>query len=147
MTNIQVNLDKQTEFSISGIAESTILDYFQTINEARFPDTASLFIENGQLIAPFTEPILGRRAIANYLEREAKGMQLKPQTGEMATIENDFSLVQIVGKAKTALFRVNVAWFFTLNGDRQIVNARIKLLASPQELLKLRQFKEEYIVS
>jgi hypothetical protein len=127
MTDIQATLGKQAQFQLSGIEELTILDYFQTINETRFQDTASLFIEAGELIAPFTEPILGRGAIANYLEREAKGMQLQPQTGEIATIENDFSLVQIVGKAKTALFSVNVAWFFTLNCDRQIVNARIKL--------------------
>ena len=132
--------DTQAELTIEGIKESTIVDYFASINQENFEQTAALFSEDGQMLAPFEKPIIGRDAIALYLAKEAKGMKLLPQTGiyEPSEAENN---IKVTGKVKTSLFSVNVAWYFSLN-QGQIISARIKLLASPQELLGLRNTQE-----
>jgi hypothetical protein len=128
------------QISIEGIAESAIVNYFVTINQAKFTTTASLFTEEGELLAPFEKPIVGREAIAAYLTKEAKGMQLIPQQGN---IEDNSELIKVTGKVKTSLFSVNVAWYFQLNQNQQITSAKIKLLASPQELLGLQKTKNQ----
>ena len=40
------------------------------------------------------------------------------------------------------MFSVNVAWYFTLNPQGQLATAKIKLLASPQELLSLQNQRD-----
>lgn len=127
---------------IKGIEESTIIDYFATINQEKFEQTAALFAQDGELLAPFEKPIVGRNAIASYLAKEATGMKLLPATGIYQT-ENDCTTIKVTGKVKTALFSVNVAWHFGLNNQQKIAIAKIKLLASPQELLGLKKVKEQ----
>ncbi|MCC0176291.1 nuclear transport factor 2 family protein [Waterburya agarophytonicola K14] len=126
--------------TIEGVEESTIFNYFTTINQAEFEQTASLFAEEGELHAPFEKPIAGRNAIASYLTKEAAVMQLFPQKG-IKEIEGEVERIEVTGKVKTSLFQVNVVWHFQLNPDRQIAIARIKLIASPQELLGLKRFQ------
>ena len=128
--------------NIAGITESTIINYFATINQEKFERTAALFAEEGELLAPFTKPIVGKDAIATYLAQEAKGMELLPIKGTNESIENDLQLFKITGKVNTPLFSVNVCWHFTLNIYREITTVRIKLLASPQELLGLKKIKD-----
>ena len=128
--------------TIEGITQPAITNYFTTFNQAEFTQTASLFAEDGELIAPFEKPIIGRAKIAAYLDREAKGMTVLPKQG-IYNSESDSNSYKVVGKVKTSLFSVNVAWFFTLNSDSQIAIARIKLLASPQELLGLKSKREQ----
>ncbi len=126
---------------IEGITEPVILDYFTTINESKFDETASLFAEDGVLHAPFTAPVVGREKIAAYLEAEATGMKLIPNRGISETDETnvDLSLFTVMGKVQTALFSVNVRWQLVLNSNGSLDNVKVKLLASPQELLKMRQ--------
>jgi hypothetical protein len=133
--------DLETSLTITGITKPTIIDYFATVNQAEFNKTAALFAENGSLLAPFTKPITGRASIAAYLTQEAKGMKLLPQQGicETEVTEEQY---QIFGKVKTALFSVNVAWYFTLNPENQISTVQVKLLASPQELISLQHSKQ-----
>ena len=128
--------------SIEGITESAITNYFTTFNQAKFNQTAALFAEEGELLAPFEKPIIGREKIASYLEQEAKGMSALPRQGILDS-ESALKTYKVVGKVKTSLFSVNVAWFFSLNSDLQIAIARIKLLASPQELLNLKSKREQ----
>ena len=128
--------------NIAGITESTIINYFATINQEKFERTAALFAEEGELLAPFTQPIVGRDAIATYLAQEAKGMKLLFIKGTKESVENDLQLFKITGKVNTPLFSVNVCWHFTLNKYREITTVRIKLLASPQELLGLKKIKD-----
>ncbi|MGK7952792.1 MAG: nuclear transport factor 2 family protein [Xenococcaceae cyanobacterium] len=129
---------------IVGIKEQFIYTYFLTINREEFQQTATLFAEDGELLAPFEELIIGRKAIALYLSKEAKGMTLLPQQGIYEFSENDSELIKVLGKVKTSLFTVNLAWFFNYNSQQQITTARIKLLASPQELLGLRKVVSNY---
>ncbi|MBE9168901.1 nuclear transport factor 2 family protein [Pleurocapsales cyanobacterium LEGE 06147] len=125
--------------TIDGITEPVILNYFATLNGGEFTETAALFAENGALHAPFESPIVGREAIATYLEAEAKGMKLLPREGIKETVEEDLQLVQVTGKVETPLFGVNVSWKFLITPEDEILAVKIKLLASPQELLKLRR--------
>jgi hypothetical protein len=124
---------------IAGMTEPTILRYFETLNAGEFESTAALFASEGSLKPPFEAAVVGPVAIAAYLEQEAKGMKLLPRQGVIEDLENGQRQAQVSGKVQTSLFIVNVAWTFILNDLDQIVSARIKLLASPKELLNLRQ--------
>jgi len=66
-------------------------------------------------------------------------MQLSPKTGSVEPQENEDTQIQVKGRVQTPLFSVNVGWIFILNPEQRISFARIKLLASPQELLSLRR--------
>jgi hypothetical protein len=121
--------------------QKVVIDsYFETINRHDFVATAELFAETGKLLAPFESPILGRDAIAAYLSQEATGMKLIPQQIVIVkeTTEDNLSLIKVSGKVKTSPFTVNVGWQFCLDQAPQIIVAKIKLLASPQELLNLQ---------
>jgi len=121
--------------------QKVVIDsYFETINRHDFVAAAELFAETGKLLAPFESPIIGRAAIAAYLSQEATGMKLIPQQIVIVkeTTEDNLSLIKVSGKVKTSLFTVNVGWHFCLDQAPQIIVAKIKLLASPQELLNLQ---------
>ena len=138
-----ISTDREKVLDIAEIEELSIIDYFETINKEAFEQTAALFAEDGQLLAPFEKPLVGRDAIASYLAKEATGMKLLPQRGEIAISEDNTQQVDITGKVKTSLFAVNVGWYFNLNEEGKINRVRVKLLASPQELLNLQKFKNQ----
>ena len=127
--------------SIEGISAPAIANYFLTINREEFAETASLFAEDGEMLAPFEKPIVGREKIASYLAKEATGMKLLPVQGVCET-EDGVERFKVLGKVRTSMFSVNVAWYFTLNSEGQLTSARIKLLASPQELLNLQNQRD-----
>ena len=131
----------ESSVAFSQLEKPTIHSYFATINQGKFQETARLFALSGRLLAPFEQPIVGREAIAKYLSQEAAGMSLFPDT---AVIEADTesTSIKVVGKVSTILFKVNVAWLFVLNTEQQITQVRIKLIASPQELLGLKNIRE-----
>ena len=133
-----MNAIKIDNLSIEGINEPVILDYFQSLNAGKFTVTANLFALSGALHPPFGSPIIGKKAIATYLETEADGMLLEPRSGTKEILAENNLRFEIVGKVKTAAFRVNVAWQFILNPDREILHVQVKLLASLQELLKIK---------
>ncbi len=122
--------------------------YFETANAGEFEKTSALFADDGKLVPPFEQPIIGRDAIAQYLGTEAKGMTFTPIKYEQcealdpAMSEADVSVslqhCLVRGKVKTALFVVNVAWEFSLNKAQEISSVKIKLLAKLNELLKLK---------
>jgi hypothetical protein len=125
------------------ISESAIDKYFATIEAEDFTATAALFAEDGQLLAPFEKPIVGKKAIALYLSQEARGMKILPQEKIYEPAEDNLAKIIIIGKVKTSLFTVNVSWHFSLNSEGQIATVRIKLLASPQELLNLQNSQQQ----
>ncbi|NDJ24110.1 nuclear transport factor 2 family protein [Nostoc sp. B(2019)] len=129
------------EFQIEGITESNILRYFETLNAGEFETTATLFAEDGVMHPPFESDIVGPDAIATYLKQEAQNVTALPRQGIVENLENEQIQVQVTGKAQTSWCGVNVLWLFILNQQRQILYTRIKLLASPQELLSMRPEK------
>jgi hypothetical protein len=127
-----------TEQTISGISEPVIYRYFETLNSTDFQATAALFAIDGVMHPPFDEDQVGGEAIANYLQTEAKGMKFHPHQGVFETLEDE-THYKITGKVQTPVFSVNVNWLFVLNAQSEILSVKIKLLASPQELLGMRQ--------
>lgn len=124
---------------IEGITESTIIRYFETLNTEDFEACAALFAVDGVMYPPFEQGIVGPEAIATYLHQEAQGMKLEPRQGVTQPGENDCLEVQVTGKVQTSWCGVNVTWFFLLNQQHEIAKAKIKLLASPQELLNMQR--------
>ncbi|QKQ72023.1 ketosteroid isomerase family protein [Nostoc sp. TCL240-02] len=129
------------EFQIEGITETNVLRYFQTLNAGEFEATAALFAVDGVMRPPFESDIVGIDAIAAYLKQEGQNVKAYPNTAIAETLETGKIQIQVAGKAQTSWCSVNVLWIFILNQQRQIFYTRIKLLASPQELLSLRREK------
>lgn len=115
-----------------------IQQYFDALNGAAYSEAASLFEETGVLRPPFEQPVQGREAIAAYLAQEARGMTLQPEQGTIISAEGGAEIT-IQGKVQTRLFKVNVAWIFAVVAGSALASVQVKLLASPQELLKLRR--------
>ncbi|MBD2357852.1 nuclear transport factor 2 family protein [Tolypothrix sp. FACHB-123] len=140
MTAAELKATTQTEkLSIEGITETTIVRYFETLNAGEFSATAALFAEDGIMYPPFESGFVGPDEISAYLQEEAQGIKAEPQQGIIENLPNEQIQVQVAGKALTSWCGVNVSWLFLLNQQRQIVETRIKLLASPQELLAIRR--------
>ena len=112
------------------LEDLNIIDYFDSINQGKFEQTAALFAEDGELLAPFEQPIVGRNNIQAYLSQEAPGMKLFPKSA-IVTSSDINRQIQIKGKVKTSLLTVDVGWLFSLNHQEKINTAKIKLLASP----------------
>lgn len=137
--NAEVLSEREDKLEIAGIAEPKIWHYFNTLNAGDFQAASALFAPDGILHPPFEKPIQGQAAILKFLQAEAQGMQLRPEAGVVTEIESASLQVQVAGKVQTAWFGVNVSWQFELNQQRQITSATVRLLASPQELMQLRQ--------
>jgi hypothetical protein len=133
------SVDDLGDFTIEGISEATILQYFQSLNAGDFDATAALFAEDGVMHPPFESGVVGQDAIATYLKQEAQDIKAYPRQGIAETLENGEIQCQVTGKAQTSWCGVNVLWQFILNQQKQILYIKIKLLASPQELLNLRR--------
>ncbi len=132
--------EQADEQAVSGTTEAVILQYFETLNSGEFQATAALFAEDGVMHPPFESGIAGPEAIAQYLDKEAQGIQLEPREGLVEILETGETQVHVSGKVQTALFGVNVSWLFVLaTSPVQISSVRVKLLASPQELLNLKR--------
>lgn len=120
------------------ISQPVVLNYFETFNSEDFDVTANLFAVNGELIPPFEKSIVGKEEIAAYLKKEARGMKAYPCEETIELLENNDKKVLVSGRVQTPLFGVNVAWQFILNPENEISSVKIKLLASLQELAKLK---------
>jgi anaerobic glycerol-3-phosphate dehydrogenase len=137
--NATVTDTTQETVTIEGINEETISRYFETLNSGNFSTTVQLFADDGVMRPPFESDIVGADAIVTYLQKEAQGLKAFPQRGVITKIKNDQIQVEVTGKAETSWCGVNVLWHFILNPKKQIVYTRVKLLASPKELLNLRK--------
>ena len=118
-------------------------EYFRSFNQNQFNQTVALFEEEGALVPPFDPPVVGQPAIQAYLEKEASNITAFPQQWEIGDAADGSRQVTVTGKVNAVVFKVNVAWYFTIavsdeSSDEKIRRVRIKLLASPAELLGLR---------
>ena len=127
-----------SSFEVKTISHPIVLRYFETLNAEEFEQTSELFAIAGVLKPPFENPITGRAAIADYLEREAKGLVAEPRHASSQDMDDGCLEIQVTGRVKTPVFIVSVAWQFVLSAEDEILFARVKLIASPQELLSLR---------
>ena len=121
------------------LSEPAICRYFETFNAQDFQATASLFAPDGALCPPFETAVVGQAAIADYLEKEAKGMKALPQQETIQPLENGSVEYRVTGKVLTSLFSVNIAWKFVIDPQSKISTLQVKLLAALEELLKLKR--------
>lgn len=117
--------------------QATIAAYFSRFNSQDFTGLVDLFAPQGILHAPFESPIVGPKAIVQYLQAEATGMTAIPQSLMAETQSPEQILIKVQGTVQTSWFSVNVAWSFQLDSTAKIQSATIQLLASAQELLTL----------
>lgn len=125
--------------ALENICELAIDRYFETLNAKEFQSTSELFAAEGVLQAPFAEPVMTPPAIAAYLHKEAQGITAHPQEFNWQLLDDSRTQVRVFGQAKTPMFAVTVCWEFTLNPEGKILLMRLKLLASPRQLLQMRE--------
>ncbi|WP_310422004.1 nuclear transport factor 2 family protein [Chamaesiphon sp. VAR_48_metabat_135_sub] len=131
------------KIDIQGIHEPIIYEYFARLNNGEFTATAELFAAQGCLNPPFDKQLQGREAIAQYLEKEAKGIKFLPEYGEILTSVGtassldscDRTQYQIQGKVEINWFTVNISWSMQLNSAKEIMLIEVKLLADLEDLL------------
>ena len=138
--NVKANQDllNQDLLNIEDIQSQTICNYFLKLNENNFEEFAELFSPNGLLLPPFESAIVGRDAISQYLQTTGIDVKACPQCGTVQPGNDGITVYQISGNVKTSYFTVNVIWTIELNAEQQIVSAKIKLLATLQDLLHLK---------
>ena len=125
--------------AIADLDRPVISTYFAALNAGDFPAAAALFAADGALQPPFSGPIVGAEAIKAYLAAEARGFMLYPQQATEQLLADGFTELQVGGQVQTPLFSVNVGWRFVLNPQQEISFVRVKLLASLEELVRLRR--------
>jgi hypothetical protein len=131
------------ENDIQGVREPVIDAYFARLNNGEFIATAELFAEQGCLNPPFDKQLQGRQAIAQYLEKEAKGIKFSPEYGEIvpstdtgANLDHcDRIQYQIQGKVEIDWFTVNISWSIQLNAAKEIMLVDVKMLTALDDLL------------
>jgi hypothetical protein len=83
--------------------------------------------------------VVGPLDIARYLEQEAHNLIAKPRQITKQTLENGCTEYEVRGLAELSWFSVNVCWQFILSPWKEFFLTRVKLLATLQELLEIRQ--------
>ncbi len=111
----------------------TLGTYFDAVNAQRPSAAASLFCEEGVLVAPLGVQVRGRVAIATYLADKCEGMALHPEQISLV----DSSTIVILGRVKCPAFTVHVEWKFHM-AEAEIAVLQVRLLASLQQLTHLR---------
>ncbi len=132
-----------TKVKIDGIDEPAVLRYVEAMNADNFDAAVALFTPDGALQPPFQKPIVGHEAIARYMREEAQGLNMMPQQGISEDQADGSKQLKVTGVVQTPWFGVNVgmniAWRFLINPEGKIFFVAIDMLASPEELLNLRQ--------
>jgi hypothetical protein len=123
---------------IDGINELNIRKYFALLNQCEFDSVAALFATQGYLQPPFDQIIQGRRAIAEYLERETRGMRFYPEFGKELVSNIDYTQSEISGRVETGFFTVSIKWLMQLNSVKEISSVEVKLLDSLSDLLNIK---------
>lgn len=119
--------------------EDTVSQYFIQFNQGNYDAVANLFAVDGALVPPFEAPVGGREAIASYLAQEADGMVVdNPTIVALGEDEGDGNYVKVRGHVTALVFKVGVAWQFSLNPQHEIERVEVELLASLEELIGLR---------
>ncbi len=121
-----------------GGESEVVLQYFTLFNRGEYQQVASLFTTEGSLYPPFESPIVGPDKIRDYLGKEADGMSVSLLSAETHPLESGRLQVDVRGKVTALVFKVNVTWCFVLTEDKKIESVRVDLVATLEELLKLR---------
>ncbi|MEM6451432.1 MAG: ketosteroid isomerase family protein [Cyanobacteria bacterium P01_D01_bin.105] len=138
MTTTQFVPEQPATISGLGAESDVVLRYFHSFNLGEYSQVASLFTEQGILYPPFEPPVVGPKKIADYLDKEADGMQVSLLSAKAEPLEQGRSQVDVTGKVTALVFKVNVTWRFELTSQHQIESVKVDLVATLEELLKIR---------
>lgn len=125
---------------VNGLGDNTevVLQYFTLFNRGEYQQVANLFGPEGSLYPPFESPVVGPNEIRDYLVKEADGMSVSLLSAETHLLESGCPQVDVRGQVTALVFKVNVTWCFILTQDNKIESVRVNLVATLEELLKLR---------
>lgn len=136
MTVLQT-VDRQIEPVLEEQA-GVVLRYFTFFNQGEHAQVANLFTAEGSLYPPFEPAVVGQDNIANYLLREAEGMTVSLLSADVHPQEGNRFQVDVRGSVTALVFKVNVAWCFLLAENNKIESVRVDLVATLEELFRLR---------
>ena len=115
-----------------------VLRYFTLFNLGKHRQVANLFAAEGILYPPFEPAVVGIEKIANYLSREAEGMVVSLLGADTHPVENNRLQIDVRGSVTALVFKVNVVWCFVVTAGGQIESVKVDLMATLEELLRLR---------
>ena len=121
-----------------GNESEAVLRYFTLFNLGKYEQVARLFSPDGRLYPPFESPIVGPESIESYLMKEADGMTVSLLSAEARPGEGNHQQIDVRGKVTALVFEVNVTWHFTVTSSNKIKSVRVDLVATLEELLRLR---------
>lgn len=126
---------------IDGVDHPTVLTYMDTLNAQNFEALVNLFAADGTLKPPFEEPIAGKEKLLRFFTEESQNLKVFPEKGTTDLTDEALTCVKVIGKVQVPWLggvMVNVGWEFLIDANDKISHVTVKLLASPQELLKLK---------
>ena len=118
--------------------ERAVLRYFTLFNLGEYRQVAELFTAEGSLYPPFEPAVVGKDNIASYLLKEAEGMAVSLLSAETHLREDGRLQVDVRGSVTALVFKVNVSWCFVVTKENEIESVRVDLIATLEELLRLR---------
>ena len=134
-------ISKRTKVEISGVTNTTVLNYMNLLNANDFDELIKLFAEDGALQPPFKRPIVGKDAVLKFFKEECPNLKLAPERGIVEPAEDGYTQIKVTGTVQTPWFGagagMNMSWRFLLNSENKIFFVAIDLLASAKELLNL----------
>ena len=135
------DISKRTKVEISGVTNTTVLNYMNLLNANDFDELIKLFAEDGALQPPFKRPIVGKDAVLKFFKEECPNLKLAPERGIVEPAEDGYTQIKVTGTVQTPWFGagvgMNMSWRFLLNAENKIFFVAIDLLASAKELLNL----------
>ena len=136
-----LEMSERTQVNVTGVTNSTVLNYMNLLNANDFEELIKLFADDGALQPPFKKPIIGKDAVFKFFKEECPNLKLAPERGVEEPVEDGYTQIKVTGKVQTPWFGagvgMNMSWRFLINSESQIFFVAIDLLASPKELLKL----------
>ena len=138
MTVLQITDQPLAAVAQLGKPAEIVLRYFTLFNLGEYQQVAELFATDGCLYPPFENPVVGREEIAQYLIKEAEGMTVSLLDAEIQSEESTCLQVNVRGNVTALVFKVKVVWCFILTADSKIESVRVDLVATLEELLKIR---------
>ena len=128
-------VDRQLE---TVLEDRVILRYFTLFNLGEYRQVAELFTVKGSLYPPLEPAVVGKDNIASYLLKEAEGMAVSLLSAKTHLREDGRLQVDVRGSVTALVFKVNVVWCFVLTQENEIESVRVDLVATLEELLRLR---------
>lgn len=110
----------------------TVARYVEAFNTQDLETLGALFLPQAVLVAPVDVQVRGREAIVDYIAQKGQGMRIEPLDIEL--VEDTICLS---GRIHAPAFHLRARWHFRLI-DEQIARLHLRLLASLQELLPLK---------